>query len=72
MTLAVPFPITQPNGHEWFDDESVVNAAQHLQLEMPTERVMHSDLGSSADEIGSKATDFAVSSPFRVLSDEGA
>jgi len=39
---------------------------------MPTERVMHSDLGFSADEIGSKATDFAVSSPFRVLSDEGA
>ena len=72
MTLAVPFPTTQPNGREWSDGESVVNAAQHLQLELPTERVMYSDLGYSANEIRSKATDFAVSSPFRVLSDEGA
>jgi len=72
MALVVPFPATQPPGYEWFDDEPTFDAARHLQLEMPTERVMLAELGYSADKICTKATDFAVSSPFRVLSDAGA
>lgn len=72
MTIAVPFPTTQPTGYHVFDDEPAFDPARHLQLEMPAERVMLTELGYTAEQIRTKATDFAVSSPFRVLSDEGA
>ena len=72
MGVAVPFPETQPAGYEWFDDEPVFDAGLHLQLEEPEEVVTLADLGYSADEIASKATPVAASSPFRVLSDAGA
>ncbi len=72
MGIAVPFPETQPDGYEWLDDEPTFDPAVHLQLEAPDEIVMLADLGYSADEIATKATQVAASSPFRLLSDEGA
>lgn len=72
MVTAVPFPNTQPDGYEWFDDEPVFDPAVHLALESPTRTYNLLDLGYRPNEIESKATDFAVSEPFRVLSDEGA
>ena len=72
MGVAVPFPETQPAGYQWFDDEPVFDPDRHLQLEEPGEVVMLSDLGYGDDEIATKATLVAASSPFRVLSDEGA
>ncbi len=72
MTTAVPFPVQQPIGFEWLGDEPPFDADRHLQLEHPVERFVLQDLGYEADEISTKATDFAVSAPFRVLSDEGA
>jgi len=72
MGMAVPFPKTQPAGYEWFDDEPVFDPSRHLQLEEPDEAVMLADLGYDQDEIAVKATPLAASSPFRVLSDEGA
>ena len=70
--MAVPFPETQPAGYEWFDGEAAFDPQRHLQLEEPEEVVMLADFGYDHAEIDTKATPVAASSPFRVLSDEGA
>ena len=72
MSVAVPFPDVQPSGYAWLEDEPAFDPAIHLQLEMPAESLTLSDLGYGPDDISNKATAFAVSAPFRVLSDEGA
>lgn len=72
MSIAVPFPETQPSGYAWLDDEAAFDPAIHLALETPTEIIMLADLGYSDEEIATKATPVAASSPFRVLSTEGA
>lgn len=72
MTHAVPFPQTLPDGYEWLDNEPTFDPARHLQLEAPANIVMLDDLGYHEAEITTKATPVAVSSPFRLLSDEGA
>ena len=72
MAVAVPFPQAQPRGYEWLDDEPEFDPQRHLQLEAPDEVVMLADLGYESAEIASKATPVALSSPFRMLSDEGA
>ena len=72
MGVAVPFPEAQPAGYQWFDDEPAFDPELHLQLEEPEEVVMLADLGYDSDEIAAKATPVAASSPFRMLSDEGA
>ncbi len=72
MGVAVPFPETQPAGYQWFDDEPAFDPDRHLQLEEPEEVVMLADLGYDQAEIATKATPVAASSPFRILSDEGA
>ena len=72
MGVAVPFPETQPAGYEWFDGEPAFDPELHLQLVEPDEVFMLSDLGYDRDEVATKATPVAASSPFRMLSDEGA
>jgi hypothetical protein len=61
-----------PKGYEWFDDEPVFDPNVHLQLEAPSETYTLADLGYGSEDIEGKATDFAVSEPFRLLSDEGS
>ena len=68
----MPFPTAQPAGYDWFDDEPAFDPARHLQLEEPHGVVMLADLGYDHAEIATKATPVAASSPFRILSDEGA
>jgi hypothetical protein len=72
MGIAVPFPSSSPAGYEWLDDEPPFDPAVHLYLEMPATVTTLGELGYSQDDIAAKPTDFAVSSAFRVLSDEGA
>ena len=72
MGIAVPFPDTQPPGYEWFADEPVFDPGRHLQLEAPSKIIMLADIGYDEAEIATKATPIAASSPFRLLSDEGA
>ncbi len=72
MGVAVPFPTNRPPGYDWLDDEPAFDPERHLQLEEPAELVLLTDLGYTDDEIATKATPVAASSPFRVLSDEGA
>lgn len=72
MAVAVPFPASSPAGYEWLQEEPIFDPDRHLQLERPLSITKLSHLGYGADEIRSKATPVAASSPFRVLSDEGA
>lgn len=72
MGVAVPFPETSPSGYDWLENEPAFDPAAHLQLETPAEIIMLSDLGYDDAEIAAKATPVAASSPFRVLSAEGA
>jgi len=72
MTVVAPFPEVQPPGFEWLDDEPVFDPDLHLALTEPDSITMLADLGYERDEIATKATPVACSSPFRMLSDEGA
>ena len=72
MAVAVPFPSVQPPGYTWLEDEPSFDADRHLALEEPETVLMLSDLGYDEAEIAGKATPVAATSPFRLLSDEGA
>ncbi len=72
MSVAVPFPTELPTGYAFDEDEPTFDPSLHLQLEMPTDLVMLTDLGYRPEEIATKATPVAASSVFRMLSDEGA
>ena len=69
---AVAFPDHLPSGYCWFDDEPVFDPSVHLALEEPAEVFYLRDFGYSDEEIATKASPVATSSPFRVMSDEGA
>lgn len=71
-SAAVPFPDTIPAHYRWLDDEPIFNPAKHLALEPPESICYLSELGYSNDEISTKATPVAASSPFRILSAAGA
>lgn len=70
--IAVPFPTNQPNGYEWFDDEPEFDPNRHLQLETPTQKFYLSEFGYSKEEVNRKASRVGATSPFRILSPEGA
>ena len=72
MTSAVPFPNELPPGYAWLDDEPAFDPGIHLALERPASVITLADLGYVDAEIAPTATPVAASSPFRVLSDEGA
>ncbi len=69
---AVPFPDHLPKGYEWLEDEPEFDPAKHLALEKPEQIRYLSEFGYSDQEIKGTATAMAVTSPFRILSDEGA
>lgn len=69
---AVPFPEERPSGYDWFDDEPKFDPAVHLALESPTSKQYLIEFGYSDEVVKTKASPVAVSSPFRILSDEGA
>lgn len=69
---AIPFPDVIPPGFEWFEDEPVFDPSIHLAIEKP-DTIRHlQEFGYSDELVSRKASTVAVSSPFRVLSDEGA
>lgn len=69
---APTFPDAQPDGYQWLDDEPAFDPGRHLALTEPDEIVTLADLGYEPDDIAGKATGIAITSPFRILSDEGA
>ncbi len=72
MGVAVAFPDVLPAGYAWIEDEPEFDPDRHLALERPAELVMLADLGYTEEEITQKATPVAASTPFRLLTPEGA
>ena len=71
--LAAPlaFPDSSPRGFTMLEDEPQFDPVRHLQIEYPTDVLSLAELGYSDEEIAECPTDFAVTSIFRILSDEG-
>ena len=61
-----------PEGYDWLVSEPDFVAHKHLALEMPDVIESLSDFGYAQEDIDACPSDFAVSSIFRVLSEEGA
>ena len=61
-----------PKGYNWLASEPEFAPQTHLALEMPEVIESLSDFGYAQQDIDACPSDFAVSSIFRVLSDEGA
>ena len=72
LPIGVPFPETTPAGYQWLPDEEPFNPEKHLSLERPTDVLTLADLGYNESEIELTATPIAASTPFRILSNEGA
>lgn len=74
MQLASPltFPETAPDGFPALDAEPEFVPSRHLALERPAEILSLRDLGYGHDDIASCPSDFGVTSPFRMLTEEGA
>lgn len=67
----ISFPRYQPQGYEYLLDEPIYNPKRHLALEKPSEIYRLSDLGYDESVVSKCSTDLAITSPFRLLSDEG-
>ena len=65
------FPRDVPSGYEMLADEPRYDAKRHLALDSPPEVWKLTDLGYDAADVERCASDVAITSPFRLLSDEG-
>lgn len=65
------FPQILPQGYRYQRENFRFDPKRHLQLEPPDTTLQLSDLGYETNEIDKCATEFAVSSAARILSDEG-
>jgi len=61
-----------PDGFELINDKVLFDPKKHLQLEKPNEIYSLKDLGYSEKIINDSPVDFAATSVFRILSDEGS
>ena len=66
------FPKAHPEGFPALENEPVFDPARHLQIEMPETITSLKEFGYSEAQIAECPSDFAITSTFRILSDEGA
>jgi hypothetical protein len=66
------FPSSIPKGYDERPDEPPFDPARHLALEPPDERWTLADLGYDPETIAQAPSPLAITSPFRLLSREGA
>jgi hypothetical protein len=71
LASPIPFPSNYPDGYELLEDAFVYDPKRHLQLEQPDQIWLLKDFGYSDDQIARCASPVAITSPFRLLSDEG-
>ena len=72
MLATIPkFPELPPEGYQYLEDETSYDPTIHLLLEFPERIWSLEEFGYDAAAINSCASSVAVTSPFRVLSDEG-
>ena len=65
------FPAELPPGYHYLNKEPVFDPSRHLQLEQPEHMLTLSDFGYNEDEVSRFASAMAMTSPVRLLSDEG-
>ena len=68
---ALPFPAGRPDPYKPLVDEPIFDPAKHLALGSPEETFKLGELDYKESELEGFAFDFAYSSAFRMLSDEG-
>lgn len=71
MLQPLPFPAGRPAAYVRLDGEPSFDAGRHLALEKPARSESLADFGYAADEVARRPSGLAVTSAFRVLSDEG-
>ncbi len=71
LSNPIAFPRELPQGYSYLDEAVTFDVDRHLQLEQPDQIYKLADFGYGESEIAQCPTDFAVSSPVRLLSDEG-
>lgn len=71
MRHSLDFPQQKPDAYVRLLDEPPFNAATHLALTPPEQLTSLADLGYSAAEVAGCPSSLAISSAFRVFSDEG-
>lgn len=67
----LPFPQQLPDGYACTEDEPHYDPAQHLSLEQPKRIWSLEEFGYDQTAIASCASPIALTSPFRILSNEG-
>jgi hypothetical protein len=74
MQLASPiaFPDTHPDGYAPLEKEPEFVPSRHLALERPEKITSLGELGYGGEDVASCPSDFGVTSPFRMLTEEGA
>jgi hypothetical protein len=65
------FPKTPPLDHQYLDDEPAYDPALHLALEEPARAWTLDEFGYSREAIEACASNVMVTTPFRILSNEG-
>jgi len=71
-TDAPPFLVNSPGRFPIIEDEPLFDADRHLSLEMPSGTITLDAFGYDESTIEQCPTDFAMTTPFSVLSPEGA
>lgn len=71
MRQALHFPADKPDPYIRLQDEPVFDAARHLALAKPACTTSLAELGYGAEEIAACPSPVAITSAFRIFSDEG-
>ena len=71
MLQPLAFPAEKPAPYVRLEQEPEFNSARHLALEQPANTENLIDFGYAADEVARRPSPLAVTSAFRVLSEEG-
>lgn len=71
MRHALDFPMQKPEAYIRLQDEPVFNADKHLALTRPDSSVTLSELGYDNETLANSPSTLAITSAFRVFSDEG-
>jgi len=71
LSTPPPFPEEIPHSYQCFEDETVYDAENHLSLEWPERIWTLDEFGYSQANITKCASNIAVTTPFRLLSQEG-
>jgi len=71
LAEGLPFPERAPDDYEYLADEPGYDPSQHLAPELPAKTWTLADFAYSESDIASVASPVAITTPFRLLSDEG-